>query len=397
MRPAISSTLLGCLLLAAACGGGPPTESEEVPAQEHLIRYEATEGPGNGRHIVLVSGDEEYRSEEGLPALARLLSERHGFRCTVLFAVDPETGIVNPHVNTNIPGTENLDSADLMFIQTRWRVLPDEQMAPIDRYLMAGKPVIALRTATHAFKMREGLHNQVFAYLRQLRRAEDPDAVEPPAIAEDAWGTYDHYGDGYIGPKEEWRDGFGRLVVGERWIAHHGHHKHESARGVIAADAADHPILRGVNPDGIWSAADVYTVRLPLPGDSMPLVHGRVMARAGEYDEGDAHYGMRPSDSEPVEGKNDPMMPIVWTKTYQSPGGSQGRAFSTTLGSSTDLLQDGVRQMLVNAVFWALGEEEAIPAEGLASDLVGEFTPTRFNNHPPEYWVQRSVMPADFR
>ena len=397
MRAAIHPTLAGCLALAAACSGPAPTESQEAPAEEHLIRYEAKEGAGNGRHIVLVSGDEEYRSEEGLPALARILSERHGFRCTVLFAVDPETGIVNPHVNTNIPGTENLDTADLMFIQTRWRVLPDEQMAPIDRYLKAGKPVIALRTATHAFKMSEDLHGQVFAYLRELRRAEDPDAVEAPAIADEDWGQFEHYGDGYIGPKQEWRDGFGRLVVGERWIAHHGHHKHESARGVIAADAADHPILRGVNPDAIWSAADVYTVRLPLPGDSMPLVHGHVMARAGDYNEEDALYGMRPSDSEPVEAKNDPPMPVVWTKTYQLPGGTSGRVLSTTLGTSTDLLEDGIRQLLVNSVFWALGEEDAIPAEGLASDLVGEFSPTRFNNHPPEYWIERAVRPADFR
>ncbi len=397
MRTTIFVIVLASLLIAVSCGGPPPVQSQDASAEAHLIRYEPKDGAGNGRHIVLISGDEEYRSEEGLPALARLLSERHGFRSTVLFAVDPDTGIVNPHVNTNIPGTQNVDSADLVFLQTRWRVLPDEQMAPIDRYLMAGRPVIALRTATHAFKMQEDLHKQVFAYLRELGRAEDPDTVEPPAIAEDAWGLYDHYGDGYIGPRQEWRDGFGRLVVGERWIAHHGHHKHESARGVIAPDAADHPILRGVNPDGIWSAADVYTVRLPLPGDSMPLVHGKVMARSGEYDEDDAHYGMRPSDSEPVEGKNDPMMPVAWTKTYQLPGGEEGRTFSTTLGTSTDLLQDGVRQMLVNAVFWALGEEDTIPSDGLASELVGEFHPTRFNNHPPDYWTQRAARPADFR
>ena len=386
------------LLLAAACGGPQSTTDEEAAADEpHLVRYEPGDGAGNGRHVVLISGDEEYRSEEGLTMLGRMLSEHHGFRCTVLFAVDPETGIVNPHVNTNIPGTENLDDADLMFIQTRWRVLPDKQMEPIDRYLKAGKPVIALRTATHAFRMQDELHGQVFRHMRQLRQAEDPGSVKALEIADDAWGRFDHYGDAYPGPDEAWRDGFGRLVVGERWIAHHGHHKHESARGVIAADAKDHPVLRGVNPDGIWSAADVYTVRLPLPGDSMPLVHGLVMARAGEYNEDDALYGMRPSDDQPVAEKNDPPMPIVWTKTYQLPGGSPGRAFSTTLGSSTDLLEDGVRQMLVNSVFWALAEEEGIPEGGAKSDLVGEFDPTRFNNHPPEYWIERAAMPAEFR
>ncbi len=390
--------ILVCLSAMVACGDGPSAgESPENPAPAYLVQYEGGEGAGQGRHIVLISGDEEYRSEEGLPMLARMLSTHHGFRCTVLFAVDPETGIVNPHVIDNIPGTELLDDADLMFIQTRWRLLPEEQMDPIDRFLKAGKPVIALRTATHAFKPSPDLHQQVLGYLRQLRRAEDPEAVEMPAIAPEEWAPYDHYGDGYIGPQQEWRDGFGRLVVGERWVAHHGRHKHESAKGVIAPAGADHPTLRGVGADEIWSAADVYTVRLPLPGDSLPLVHGTVMARAGEYDEEDPLYGMRPSDDQPVEGKNDPMMPIVWAKSYQLPGGTQGRVFSTTLGTSTDLLEAGIRKMLLNAVFWGLGEEASIPADGVAADLVGEYSPTRFNNHPPEYWLERAAKPADYR
>ena len=387
--------ILLCLLGSVACGGSEPAPS--TAASEEFLQYEPADSTENGRHIVLISGDEEYRSEEGLPMLARMLSTLHGFRCTVLFAVDPMTGIVNPHVNTNIPGSGNLDDADLMVILTRWRELPDEQMKPIDRFLMAGKPVIALRTATHAFKPKPEAHRQIRAYLRNVSRADDPQSIPLPDIAPDAWSAYDHYGDGYTGPKEEWREGFGRLVVGERWVAHHGRHKHESARGVIAEEAADHPILRGVDPDGIWSSADVYTVRLPLPGDSMPLVYGKVMARVGEYDEEDSRYGMRPSDDEPIEGKNDPLMPVVWTKTYQLPGGEPGRVLSTTLGTSTDLLEAGVRQLLMNSVLWALGMEDAITADGVASELVGEFNPTRFNNHPPEYWVERAAKPADFR
>ena len=46
------------------------------------IVYQGNEGPGKGKHIVFVSGDEEYRSEEGLPMLAKILAERHGFKCT---------------------------------------------------------------------------------------------------------------------------------------------------------------------------------------------------------------------------------------------------------------------------------------------------------------------------
>jgi hypothetical protein len=100
---------------------------------------------------VLVSGDEEYRSEEALPQLARILSEHHGFKCTVLFAIDPADGTVNPNINNNIPGLEALASAAAMILFTRFRDLPDDQMKYIADYVNAGKPIIAMRTATHAF------------------------------------------------------------------------------------------------------------------------------------------------------------------------------------------------------------------------------------------------------
>ncbi len=377
------------------CSPAEPPPAAEAPASPHILTYEGSAGPGRGKHVVLVSGDEEYRSEEALPQLAKILATHHGFRCTVLFAVDPETGIVNPHVNTNIPGTEALDSADLMVILTRWRVLPDDQMAPIDRFLQAGKPVVGLRTATHAFAPPKDVHPAVSAYLRQYRRAEDPDSLSLPDIPEADWGAYGHYGDGYTGPQSAWRDGFGRLVIGERWYAHHGRHKHEATKGVIAPGAAEHPILRGVGD--IWGPSDVYTVRLPLPGDAQPLVYGQVVARKGEYDESDTMYGMRPDDGPPVAEKNNPMMPVAWTKSYQLPGGKPGRVFATTMGASTDIVSDGTRRMIVNGVYWALGMEGRIPAGGADADIVGEYNPTRYNNHPPEYWIDRAVKPADFK
>ena len=92
-----------------------------------------------GKHIVLISGDEEYRSEESLPQLAKILSTYHGFRCTVLFAIDRKDGTVNPGQPDNIPGLEALDSADLMVILTRFRDLPDDQMKHIVDYVESGK------------------------------------------------------------------------------------------------------------------------------------------------------------------------------------------------------------------------------------------------------------------
>ncbi|MCA9025411.1 MAG: ThuA domain-containing protein [Planctomycetaceae bacterium] len=329
------------------------------------IVYEGTSGLGFGKNIVLISGDEEYRSEEALPQLGKILADRHGFRCTVLFAIDPQTGLINPNCGTNIPGLEALDTTDLMVIFTRFRDLPDDQMQHIDRFLRAGKPVIGMRTASHAFNI----------------------AGEKP------WAQYGNY---YNGEKAEWADGFGRLVLGEKWISHHGHHKHESTRGLIADGAKNHPVLRGINDGGIWGPTDVYGVRLPLPGDSLPLVLGQVVMRDGEYDEKDPFYGMKPDDSRPVPGeKNAPMMPIAWTKTYQLPGGQIGHSFTTTMGASTDLVNESVRRLLVNAVYWLLDMDEQIPQTGTDVRIVGDYKPTGFEFRPDEYWTKRKMQVSE--
>jgi type 1 glutamine amidotransferase len=307
-------------------------------AAEHWLTLSGdVAGPdaaGRGRRVVLVSGDEEYRSEEALTQLGRILAARHGFDCTVLYAIDPATGMIEPNEQGNVPGLEALRTADLMVIATRFRNLPDEQMREIDAYLRAGRPVVGLRTATHAFNVPA---DRAFA----------------------------HYGNGYGGPKTEWADGFGRAVLGEKWISHHGDHGRQSTRGLLAAAGAGHPILRGIGDGDIWGPTDVYGVRLPLPGDARPLVLGQVLA------------GMTPG-SPPVEGaKNDPLMPIAWVKTYAVEGGATGRVFTTTMGAATDLLSTGLRRLLVNACYWAVGLEDAIPAAANVN-LVGEYEPTPF-------------------
>src|SRR5262245_6457277 len=70
------------------------------------VAYEGKSGPGYGKHIVLLTGDEEYRSEQALPMLARILAVRHGFKCTVLFAINPTDGTIDPTILTNIPGMQ---------------------------------------------------------------------------------------------------------------------------------------------------------------------------------------------------------------------------------------------------------------------------------------------------
>jgi len=306
------------------------------------VTYEGTGGgPGEGRHIVLVSGDEEYRSEQALPQLGGILAEHHGFKCTVLFAIDPATGAIDPGHVSNIPGLEALAEADLMIIATRFRDLPDEQMKHIDAHLKAGKPVIGMRTATHAFRFEQ--HK---TYAHYDCKSKDPEG------------------------------GFGRQVLGETWIAHHGQHGKESTRGVIAPDAKDHPIVRGC--DDIWGPSDVYRVRLPLPGDSKPIVLGRVLT------------GMQPSDGAVAGKKNAPMMPIAWTRTYQVGGGKPGRAFTTTMGAATDLESVGVRRLLVNAAYWCVGLKDSIP-DAAEVGLVGAYAPLPFGFNK----FKQGVKPAE--
>src|SRR5215510_1485734 len=107
-------------------------------------------GPGQGKHVVLLSGDEEYRSEEALPMLAKILSQRHGFKCTVLFALDPD-GTINPENQKSLAGAEALDTADAIVMSLRFRNWPDDQMQRFVNAWQRGVPIVALRTSTHAF------------------------------------------------------------------------------------------------------------------------------------------------------------------------------------------------------------------------------------------------------
>lgn len=302
-----------------------------ILAADPWVVYQGTAGVGKGKHIVLVSGDEEYRSEEALPQLAKILARHHGFKCTVLFAVDPTTGFINPNVNNNIPGLEALKTADLMVIFTRFRSLPEEQMKHIADYVDAGKPIVGIRTATHAFN-------------------------DPPGA------VYKKY---HWKAKGEWEGGFGRHILGETWVNHHGKHGSQATRGIRASESRDHPILRGIGDGDVFGPSDVYTVQLPLRGDAKPLILGQVVD------------GMKPEDKPLAGEKNDPMMPVAWTKTYRGAKGESGRVFTTTMGASQDLAYEGTRRLIVNACFWAAGLEGKIPKKTNV-DLVGEYNPTPF-------------------
>ena len=315
-------------------------------ADDRWLEFPGGEGPGAGKHIVLVSGDHEYRSEEALPQLGKILSVHHGFKCTVLFAIDEDTGIINPDNIENIPGLEALESADLVILGLRFRNLPDDQMKMIMAYVEAGRPLIGVRTSTHPFAV--------------------------PADRQYTHESWDNKAEGQEG-------GFGRRVFGETWVAHHGKHAFESTRGKIAD--ADHPIAKGIADGEIWGPTDVYRVTLPLTGDGHAIIKGQILT------------GMNPEDEPVADDRNDPMMPIAWTRSYKG-----GRVFTTTMGSADDLPNEGVRRMLVNAAYWCIGMEDQIVGDSEVS-IVGEYEPTKFGfntfvpgRKPAFYGLQESDL-----
>lgn len=101
-------------------------------------------------HVVFVSGDHEYGSEETFPLLAKALEQRYGMKTTVLKSFPDE------NAEENLPGLEVLKDADLAIFFLRWRRLPTEQITHIQQYLNSGKPLIAFRTTTHAFNYPKG-------------------------------------------------------------------------------------------------------------------------------------------------------------------------------------------------------------------------------------------------
>jgi hypothetical protein len=297
------------------------------------VVFEPKEGPGRGKQIVFVVGDDEYFSEEAGPLLARILAERHGFRTTVCFSTSPDTGVIAQSEKTNIPGLEALRTADLMVVFTRFRALQDSQMKEIVDYLESGRPVMGLRTATHGFAYPSGSTSPYAKY---------------------SWNNKDSAYEG----------GFGRQILGETWISHWGGHGKQATRGVLAPKAAGHPVLRGIKDGDIYGPTDVYEVRLPQPEDCEPLVLGQVLK---SMDVNDEPVG---EETDPKTGKvkqkNNPMMPVAWVRTYKGVSGKEGRVFASTMGGAMSGARDwdseGFRRLFVNGAYWCVGLEADIVA-----------------------------------
>ena len=277
--------------------------------------------------------------------LGRLLSVHHGFETVVLFSQDPESGKIDPNHSSHIPGLELIEGADLLVLDLRFRELSDGDMAYIINHVEAGKPLIGIRTSTHAFNYKKNL--------------ESPYAK---------WTWTSKYPEG----------GFGRYILGETWVAHHGHHGKEATRGVLNPSLGKHAVLQGVKD--VFGTTDVYAIR-DLPDDAEVLLHGAVLA------------GMTP-DALPVEGsKNLPMHPVAWLRQRPMENGSAQRIFATTMGAATDWSSEDLRRLFFNATFWTLGMEEQIPSQGLEASMQGPWNPTGFGFNA----FRTGMRPADYK
>jgi hypothetical protein len=281
-------------------------------------------GRANGKHIVLVSGDEHFRSEEALPMLAKILSQRHGFKCTVLFALDPD-GTINPSNDESLAGAEALDSADAVVLSVRKRNWPDAIMSRFVGAFRRGVPVIALRTSLHGFGFKQG--------------------------------SYQKFND------------FGWDVLGE-YSGHWGKGRVEATRGVIEAVAANHPVLRGVTE--VFGPGEVYEVR-PAAGATV-LLRGLVLQGSNPDDPPATHSKKRLRDKleQPV---NDPTMPLAWVREHPNEGGITNRIFYTSMGGGLDFLNEGLRRLVVNSVYWGVGF--TVPAQADVR-FVDPYTPGPF-------------------
>jgi hypothetical protein len=298
--------------------------STEKPAK--WLEYKGKKGlPGNGKHVVLIAADQEYRSEQSMPMIARVLAERHGFDTTVLFALNKD-GLVDPtqkikwedqSVIHNIPGLEKLADADLMILFSRLITLPDKQLQHFYQYLDSGNPIMAFRTANHGFIG--------FDYMKDGKRIN-----------------------------------FGDDVLGGSFRGHHGRWHQDSTLGTVIDEARNHPIVQGI--DTLWGPTDVY--RTYPEGESLPknctaLFMGQPQMTRVEGS------GTNP-DLIPL--------PVVWVKNWTGRTGKSARVFHSTMGSGKDFEDADVRRLAVNAAYWCLGLEDQINPKSNV-DPIGNYTP----------------------
>ncbi len=197
----------------------PTVTSGDILGDGTVFRF-----PGDTRpHLVIVAAEDEYLTETTLPPFA-LEELGRDFRISLVFE--------NAGNRNDLPGAAVIADADVLLVSVRRRNLPKDQLDLFRAHLAAGKALVGLRTASHAFHQR--------------------DKAPPEGL-------------------DEWRD-FDPAVLGGNYTGHHGAELPTYAR--IAEGAGDHPVLRGVDREEFRTFGSLYR-NTPLAGSATPLMLGR--------------------------------------------------------------------------------------------------------------------------
>ena len=230
-----------------------------LPSFAH--RAFAASVPSKPLKLCMLSGSEEYKSNETLAAFQGLIEKEYPIKCSRAFWTS----------KTNLPGLEALATCDVMLLFTKRLEPPADQLELVKKYCLSGRPIVGLRTASHAFQQWLELDREVFG------------------------GSYSgHYGAGLIT-------------------------KVEFAKG-----AADHPILKGVEP--FETPTKLYKDPHNAEDTNLLLT------------------GTIPEHTEP----------LAWTRQK-----SGGRVFYTSLGGPDDFENKFFRTILVNSIFWTAQREHS--------------------------------------
>lgn len=181
-------------------------------------------------HLAVVIAEDEYKTEETLPPFVAKYLDKN-FRVSYVFGSEED--------RNTLPGLEVLDEADVALISVRRRVLPPEQMEIVKRFVGAGKPVVGIRTASHAFSLRG----------------------QEPAQGMVAWPEWD------------------AQVFGGNYTNHYGNKLKSTVR--IASGAKDHPILTDAPREPFPQGGSLYQVS-PLKSGTTVLLLGAVESQPEE-------------------------------------------------------------------------------------------------------------------
>ncbi len=196
----------------------PTISSGQILRDENEYRFPKDKRP----HIAFVIAEDEYKTEQTLPVFA-LKQLGKAFRVSFVFANDKE--------RNDVPGLRYLDPADLIIVSVRRRVLPPRQMKYIKAHIESGKPVVGLRTASHAFS---------------LRNKPVPEGLKD-------WPNFD--------PQ----------VFGGNYQGHHGN----NLKTTVRAPQQSHPVLKGIPQSDFASGGSLYKTS-PLKEGATTLLYAEV-------------------------------------------------------------------------------------------------------------------------